>query len=50
MVRNYAKKLKIQYYDNEIQHDLLFANNGTSIQVKLGICIVEIYVNKHSKR
>ena len=45
MVRNYVKKPRIQYDDKEIQQDLqLIRNNGASIQVKLGISIVEIYV------
>ena len=45
MVKNYVKEPRIQYDDKEIQQNLqLIHNNGASIQVKLGISIVEIYV------
>ena len=49
MVRNYVKNPKIQYDDKEMQHDLQRVNNGASIQVQLGLSIVEIYVDQHSK-
>ena len=49
MVRNYVKKPKIQYGDKEMQHGLQLVNNGASIQVELGLSIVEIYVAEHSK-
>ena len=35
MVRNYVKKLKNQYDDKEIQHDLQLINNGASVQMEL---------------
>ena len=51
-LRNYGKKAKIQYDDNEMQNSLqLISNaNGASVQVKLGLNknIVEIG-NLHSK-
>ena len=49
MVRNYGKKAKIQYDHKEMQHRLQFISNGASIQVKLGLNIVGIYGNQHSK-
>ena len=33
MVRNYVKKTKNQYDDEEIEHGLQLINNSTSIQV-----------------
>ena len=42
MVRNYVKKPKIQYDDKEIQHGIQLINNGASIQVELGLSVVEI--------
>ena len=45
-----CQKPKNQYDDKEMQHlDLQLINNGASIQVKLGLFIVEIYVDQHSK-
>ena len=44
MVRNYFNNPKIQYDDIEIQDSLQLINNGASIQVELGLSIVEIYV------
>ena len=38
-----------QYDDKEIRHGLHLINNGASIQVELGLFIVEIYVDQHSK-
>ena len=49
MVRNYVKKPKNQYDDREIRHGLLPIKNGTSIQVEVGLCIVKIYSDQHSK-
>ena len=49
MVRNYVKKPKIQYNDKETQHGLQLINNGASIQVELGLSVVEIYVDQHFK-
>ena len=49
MVRNYGKKAKIEYDDKEMQYSLHLISNGGSIQVELGLNIVEIYVNRHSK-
>ena len=49
MVRNYVKKPKIYYDDKEIQYGLQLINNGASIQVELGLSVVEIYVDQHSK-
>ena len=48
MVRN-VKKPKIQHNDKEIQQGLQLINNGVSIQVELGLSVVEIYVDQHSK-
>ena len=45
MVRNYVKKPKNQYDDKEIQHGRRLINNGASIQVELGLFIVEIHVD-----
>ena len=45
MVRNYLKKPENQYDDKEIQ----LITNGASIQVKLGLSVVEIYVDQHSR-
>ena len=50
MVRNYVKKPKNQCDDKEIQDGLHRIKNGASIQVELGLSIVEIYVDQHSKR
>ena len=47
MVRNYLNKTKNQYDDKEIQHGLQL--NGVSIQVELGLSVVEIHVDHHSK-
>ena len=44
MVRNYVKNPKIEYDDREIQHDLPCVNNDASMQVQLGLSIVEICV------
>ena len=33
----------------KISHGLQLINNGASIQVELGIFVVEIYVDQHSK-
>ena len=45
-----CQKPKNQHDDKEMQHlDLQLINNGASIQVKLGLFIVEIYVDQHSK-
>ena len=44
MVRNYVKNPKIEYDDREIQHDLQCVNNDASMQVQLGLSIVEICV------
>ena len=44
MLRNYFNNPKIQYDDIEIQDGLQLINNGASIQVELGLSIVEIYV------
>ena len=33
----------------KIQHSLQLVNNGASIQVELGLSVVEIYVDQHSK-
>ena len=49
MLRNYGQKAKIQCDDKETQHSLQLISNGASIQVELGLNIVEIYVNQHSK-
>ena len=49
MVRNYVKKPKIQHDDKEIQLALQLINNGVSTQEELGLSIVEIYVDQHSK-
>ena len=49
MVKNYAKKPKIQYNDKQIQYGLQLINNGVSIQVELGLSVVEIYVDQYSK-
>ena len=49
MVRNYVKKPKNQCDDKEIQDGLHRIKNGASIQVELGLSIVEIYVDQHSK-
>ena len=49
MVRNSVKKPKIQYDNKKIQHSLQLINNGASIQVELGLSVVEIYVDQHSK-
>ena len=48
MVRNYVKNPKIRY-DNEKCNMIYSVNNGASIQVQLGLSIVEIYVDQHSK-
>ena len=48
MGRNYVKNPKIQYDDKEIQHMVYSINKGVSIQVQLGLPIVEIYVDQHS--
>ena len=50
MLRKYVKKPKIQYDDREIQHGLQLINNGASIQVKLGLSIIETYVGQKLKR
>ena len=50
MVRNYVKKPKNQCDDKEIQDGLHRIKNCASIQVELGLSIVEIYVDQHSKR
>ena len=42
MVRNYVKKLQIQYNNKEIQHGLQLINNGALIQVELGLSVAEI--------
>ena len=44
-----SKISNIQYDDKEIQHGLQLINNGASIQVELGLSIVKIYVDQHSK-
>ena len=44
MVRNYVKKLKIQYDNKEIHYGLQLINNGASIPVELGLSIVEFYI------
>ena len=49
MVRNHGKKAKTQYDDTEMQHSLQIISNGTSIHVELGLNIIDIYVNQHSK-
>ena len=49
MVRNYVKKPKNQYGNKDIQQGLQLINNGDSIQVELGLLIVEIYVDQHCK-
>ena len=49
MVRKNGKKPKIQYGNKEMQYSLPLISNGASIQVKLGLNIVEIYVDQHSK-
>ena len=49
MVRNYVKKPKNQCDDKEIQDGLHRIKNCASIQVELGLSIVEIYVDQHSK-
>ena len=49
MMRNYVKIPKNQYDDKEIQHGLQLINNGTSIQVELGLSMEEIYLDQHSK-
>ena len=46
MVRNQVKKPKNQYDDKEIQHCLQLINNGDSIEMELGLPIVEIYVDQ----
>ena len=48
-MRNDDKKTKIHYDAKEVQHSLQLISNGASIQVELGLNIVEIYVNQHSK-
>ena len=49
MVRDYGKKTKIQYDDEEMQHSLQLISNCASIQVELGLNIVKIYLDQHSK-
>ena len=49
MVRKNGKKPKIQYGNKEMQYSLQLISNGASIQVKLGLNILEIYVDQHSK-
>ena len=49
MVRNYVKKPKTQYDNKEIKHGLELINYGASIHEELGLSIVEIYVDQHSK-
>ena len=49
MVKIYVKKPNVQYDDKEIQHGLQLINNGALIQMELGLSIVEIYVDQHSK-
>ena len=51
MARNYVKKPKIQQRFKEMQHGLLQLMQfcGALIQVELGLSIVEIYVDQHSK-
>ena len=49
MVRNYGKKPKIQYDNKEMQHSLQLISNCVSIQVELGLNIVEMYVDQHYK-
>ena len=49
MVRNCGKKAKIKYNDKEMQHNLQLISNDVSIQAELGLNIVEIYVDQHSK-
>ena len=45
-----AKNLKLNiYHDKEIQHSLQFISNCALIQVELGLNIVEIYADQHSK-
>ena len=48
MVRNYVKKPKIQYDNEEIQHGLQLINSAL-IHVELDLSIVEIYVHQYSK-
>ena len=43
------KKPEIQYNNKEIQHGLRLINNGASVQVELGLSVVETYVDQHSK-
>ena len=41
-----VKKPKNQYDDKEIQHCIQLINNGDSIEMELGLPIVEIYVDQ----
>ena len=49
MVRNYGENPKIQYNDKEMQHSLQLISNGASVQVELGLNVVEIYIDQNSK-
>ena len=49
MVRNYGENPKIQYNDKEMQHSLQLIINGASVQVELGLNVVEIYIDQNSK-
>ena len=49
MMRDYGKKTKIRYDDQEMQHNLQLISNCASVQVELGLNIVEIYLDQHSK-
>ena len=49
MVRNYSKKPTVEYDDKEMHHSLQLISNHASIQVELGVNIVQIYVDQHSK-
>ena len=44
-MQNYVKNPKNQYDGKEIQHGLQLINNGTSVQVELGLSMVEIYLD-----
>ena len=45
-----AKNLNLNiYHDKEIQHSPQFIGNCALIQVELGLNIVEIYIDQHSK-
>ena len=49
MVRDCGKKTKIKYENKEMQDSLQLISNDVSIQAELGLNIVEIYVDQHSK-